>query len=171
MRKIFVLLTLGMFLFSLPFVTVSKTKKECRIAEKAARYEKAKEVLKNMTFGVDPDYIKTKTGYFDLYHSQKFFFGFEENNLIRQPANFSGYFNSRAIYKVSNYIYREDDKGNVIVSFDYSGRLSNGKTLIKMKSGDNYAEVSLSIGSFNNIFTGNILPSDDIDYIVAVNTI
>jgi hypothetical protein len=140
----------------------AQNKKDSLEIAKKARFDQAAEVLKTKTFGIIPDNDK-------IAYDYKNFMGFEDHKLILQNV-FAGA-RQRFICEVSNYIYTTDKKGNVIVNFDYTGRVVSGHFTIEMKKGDNYAEITRllrfdlnSSGAYPILLYGEILPSGECDY-------
>jgi|GEM_PF-2331382 len=145
----------------------AQSKKESVEKEKMANYEIAKVVLNNQTFGILPDDNRTP-------YNNKNFMGFENKKLILQGIFTQG--GARHVCAVKNYKYNVDKEGNVLVAFDFTGRITTGNFKITMKKGDNYVEIIevinliSSYNQHNRIqFYGEVFPSDSCDYMPIVN--
>ncbi|OFY39201.1 MAG: hypothetical protein A2X18_04055 [Bacteroidetes bacterium GWF2_40_14] len=143
------------------------SKKESVDKEKMENYEIAKVVLSNQTFGILPDDNRTP-------YNNKNFMGFENKMLILQ-----GIFardEARHVCAVKNYKYNVDKEGSIMVTFDFTGRITTGSFIITMKKGDNYVEIieviNQTIPSYKHFrirFYGEVFPSDACDYMPIVN--
>ena len=143
-----------------------QTKKESVEKEKMTNYEIAKVALSNQTFGILADDNRIPYN----YHN---FMGFENKKLILQ-----GIFardNARHVCDVKNYKYNVDKEGNILVTFDFTGRITRGNFIITMKKGDNYVEIIELNILVNSLFNpsmqlyGEVFPSDSCDYMPFVN--
>lgn len=169
MKKALLLLTSLLIVFSV----FAQEKKEIPVSKKDARYELAKTVLSNKIFGILPDDNRTA-------FNKKNFMGIENEKLILQ-----GVFarqDERFVCDIQNYILKEDKNGNIVVTFDFSGRIVKGNFVISMAKGDNYAEIIETIiisktDNTNNYMPkpvklfGEILPASMCEYLKIPNEI
>ena len=158
MKKVILLLTALMIMLG----ALAQNKKESVQIEKKAKFELASKALQAKTFGFLPDNR--------IQYSRHNFLGFEKNKLILQGVFSQG---SRLSCDVKNYVYKADKDGNIVVTFDFKGRVATGNIRIDMKKGDNFAEIIevLNYSVWNNVhnplhFYGEVLPSDSCDYMV-----
>lgn len=169
MKKALLLLTSLLIMISV----FAQEQKEVTVSKKEARYEIAKTALSDKTFGILPDDNRTA-------FNKKNFMGIENEKLILQ-----GIFaqrDERFECEIHNYVQKEDKKGNIVVTFDFSGRIVKGNFVISMAKGDNYAEIIETIiisktDNTNNYMPkplklyGEVLPASMCDYLKIPNEI
>lgn len=167
------LMSMFFLLSSVDGISQPQNKKDSIAIARKAKFELAKEVLKAKTFGILLDDNRNK-------YERTNFIGFENNKLVLQGI--SAHNSLRNVCEVKNYIYKSDDKGNVTVTFDFSGKATLGSFVIHMQKGDNYVEIIETIRTFkaNNVprainsknsprtlkLFGEVFPSDSCNYTI-----
>lgn len=145
----------------------AQSNKDSIKTQKQINFEIASQAFKTKTFGILPDDYKTP-------YNNKSFMGFEDNKLILQGL--FAYSVERYVCDVTNYVYKLDEEGNVLVTFDFTNRRCSGNFSIVMNKGENYAEITEIIRFVKFSYKpkplvnyGFVYPSSECDYMrVAV---
>jgi len=176
--------SLLIILATLSITAQAGNRKEQRDGERMARYITAVQALKAKNFGfMASSYKNRPASPVEMSIDEYTYMGFDGEILILQGRVFSGNdFRNRC--SVKNYEVNVDEDGNLEVKFDFKGRVTAGKVLIKMKAGNNYAVASISRGErafyydkasnkytkvSETIVSGKILQSDKCDYKVIAS--
>jgi len=145
----------------------AQSKKASEDKKKMVKHEIAKVVLNNQTFGILPDDNR-------IFYNNKNFMGFENKKLVLQGIFIPD--GARHVCAVKNYKYNVDKEGNVLVTFDFNGRIITGSFIIAMKKGDNYVEIIEVINQTipyirhnRKQIYGEVFPSGSCDYMPIVN--